>query len=198
MVNRIPEGKNFFTTDIPNLYSEISNSHRPKGYEQSAGYSKTYDLAKLPSEEILISDLNYILDLYAKLTFRGGIESNLGPDDYSSDNHDDLKLDEKRKYKLHRVIERNSNHGKKIKRIKGYTCEACGFNFEKNYGKVGEKYIEAHLKIPISSLPEDQIIEFNLDDYAVLCSNCHRMAHKRRGNPYSIEELKSFLKNNNN
>ena len=28
---------------------------------------------------------------------------------------------------------------------------------------------------------------------AVLCSNCHRMAHKRK-EPYTIEELKEFIK----
>jgi len=70
------------------------------------------------------------------------------------------------------------------------SCEACGFEFRSQYGELGKNYIECHHAIPISQLtPSSQT---RLKDIALLCSNCHRMIHRRR--PWlAVGELKKLL-----
>ena len=59
--------------------------------------------------------------------------------------------------------------------------------------KKKQEFIEAHHKRQIQDLPEGEIVEFKIEDFSVLCSNCHRMVH-RKNPPYSIEEVKKKLK----
>ena len=66
-------------------------------------------------------------------------------------------------------------------------CEACGFDFGKAYGERGDGFIECHHTKPVSELEPGG--RTNLADLALVCSNCHRMIHRRR--PWlSIEALK--------
>ena len=74
----------------------------------------------------------------------------------------------------------------------GATCKVCGFNFEDTYGEHGKNYIEVHHLIPLSTLPEPTSINPK-EDLTVLCSNCHRMIHRKRDFPLSIEELRKIL-----
>ncbi|MDE2059041.1 MAG: HNH endonuclease [candidate division NC10 bacterium] len=80
-------------------------------------------------------------------------------------------------------------------KIYGTTCKACDFNFEAAYGAHGKNYIEVHHVVPISTLPEPSTINPK-DDLTVLCSNCHRMVHRRRDAPLSIEELTGMVSEN--
>jgi predicted HNH restriction endonuclease len=69
-------------------------------------------------------------------------------------------------------------------------CEVCGFDFEKHYGKLGCDYIEGHHTIPVSEMKPNH--KTKPEDIAMVCSNCHRMLHKRR--PWlSLGELKTIL-----
>lgn len=74
----------------------------------------------------------------------------------------------------------------------GTSCKACGFNFEAAYGEHGRNYIEVHHIVPISTLPEPSSINPK-EDLTVLCSNCHRMVHRKREMPLSVEELRNIL-----
>ena len=75
---------------------------------------------------------------------------------------------------------------------KGYNCAVCGMNFHDTYGEIGKNYIEVHHTTPVSMMGPNY--QFDVDkDLVPLCSNCHSMAH-RRNPPYSVVELKSFLK----
>jgi 5-methylcytosine-specific restriction enzyme A len=77
-------------------------------------------------------------------------------------------------------------------RAHGYACMACGFNFEDAYGEIGARFAEVHHMMPLA---EAGMRETNaLTDLAVLCSNCHRMVHRRRGICLSLEELKDHLR----
>lgn len=70
-------------------------------------------------------------------------------------------------------------------------CQVCGFDFEKVYGDVGTDFIEAHHTIPVSEMKPDH--KTKVKDIAMLCSNCHRMAHKRR--PWlTIDKLNRLVK----
>ena len=93
---------------------------------------------------------------------------------------------------------RNPNLAKDAKEQYGYICRVCGFDFAGFYGKeLGEKYIEAHHKNPISERPErewSEEIRSTIDDIEVLCSNCHRMIHRRKP-ALTVEELIEEINN---
>lgn len=74
-----------------------------------------------------------------------------------------------------------------------YTCQVCGFNFEKAYGERGKGFIEIHHTKPLSSY--DGVHEVQIEDLVALCSNCHSMIHYG-GNLLSVDELRERLKRN--
>ncbi|MDP3113107.1 MAG: EVE domain-containing protein [Thermodesulfovibrionales bacterium] len=98
-------------------------------------------------------------------------------------------------YVLHRKRERSASliqqaKTSAIKKFGSLYCQVCGFDFSLNYGRIGEGYIEAHHTIPVSELNENSVTR--VQDIALVCSNCHRMLHRRR--PWlSINELTTLL-----
>lgn len=72
-------------------------------------------------------------------------------------------------------------------------CEVCGFDFERTYGVLGRDYIEVHHIAPLHVVGHR---ETKLDDLACLCSNCHRMCHRRhRGERWRTpEDLRRILR----
>jgi 5-methylcytosine-specific restriction protein A len=94
-------------------------------------------------------------------------------------------------YRLHRSKERNVTlvkiaKAKYLEINKGLSCQVCDFSFEENFGELGKGFIEAHHVFPISKLTEETATK--IEDLAFVCSNCHRMLHRRR--PWlGIEEL---------
>ncbi len=98
-------------------------------------------------------------------------------------------------YRLHRTRERNPAVVKRAKE-KGLKtdpllrCQICGFSFVETYGKLGMGFIEAHHTLPLSELSKET--ETKVEDIALVCSNCHKMLHKRR--PWlQIDELKQII-----
>lgn len=95
----------------------------------------------------------------------------------------------------HRRIERNRSivNAAKSERLKIdplLRCEVCGFSFVQTYGKIGQNFIEAHHKVPLSEL--FSITTTQISDFAMVCSNCHRMLHSCSP-ALSVEELKGLL-----
>lgn len=89
--------------------------------------------------------------------------------------------------------ERNSKLRQKAIEIHGTECQACGFSFEKVYGELGAEYIEVHHIKPISEGPREVNPQ---TDLVCLCSNCHRMIHRKRNDVLSIEKLKDIIREN--
>jgi hypothetical protein len=56
-------------------------------------------------------------------------------------------------------------------------CEVCAFDFDKAYGARGKNFIEAHHNIPVSEITRSTKV--TVDNLTMLCSNCHRMIHRR-------------------
>jgi len=78
----------------------------------------------------------------------------------------------------HRRIDRDQRALQLLRKVKGHTCEVCGFDFEARYGDLGRGFIEIHHLTPISEL-EGLVVSKNPErDYAALCSNCHSMIHR--------------------
>ena len=70
-------------------------------------------------------------------------------------------------------------------------CEVCKFNYKDKYGTRGHNYAEVHHIKPISEYKDDDVTY--LKDLAILCSNCHKMIHRKE--PWlSIDQLKVMLR----
>ena len=65
-----------------------------------------------------------------------------------------------------------------MKRNGKLICEVCRFDFAIHYGDYGKGFIECHHTQPLETLPEGH--QTHLDDLALVCSNCHRMIHRRK------------------
>ena len=91
----------------------------------------------------------------------------------------------------HIRYERSSKNRKKAIDIHGTTCVVCGFNFDKKYGKeLAKEFIEIH---HVRSLSKMEMIVNPDTDLVPLCSNCHSMVHRRKGEILSIEILKELI-----
>jgi len=113
-------------------------------------------------------------------------------DDYGSDSEFPEGIEIERKHKLR---ERNQAVIKEAKNeFKGkygrLYCQVCGFDFYSSYGEIGQDYIEGHHILPISKLRGE--IKTKVSDIALVCSNCHRMLHRKR--PWlKMSELKNLI-----
>jgi 5-methylcytosine-specific restriction protein A len=99
-------------------------------------------------------------------------------------------------FRLHRSRERNR---KLITRAKALAltrhgqlfCCVCQFDFKARYGDIGEGFIECHHTKPISELDVQAVTKVN--DLALVCSNCHRMIHRKR--PWlTLDQLTQLVK----
>lgn len=78
-------------------------------------------------------------------------------------------------------------------------CKVCGFDFEENYGETGKGFIEIHHIKPIFSFTEndnEKTLKDALKNLVPLCSNCHRMIHKKPKHPITLNNLKKIFKLN--
>ncbi|MBK8640481.1 MAG: HNH endonuclease [Chromatiaceae bacterium] len=97
--------------------------------------------------------------------------------------------------RLHTARERSRNlvllaKRRAMNRDGHLSCQVCEFDFAKVYGDLGRDFIEAHHTIPLSQL--DGVRETRVEDLALVCSNCHRMLHRRR--PWlGMKDLKDVL-----
>ena len=78
------------------------------------------------------------------------------------------RSDKLRKAKVDLVLKK---HGKIL-------CENCEFSFEKKYGARGKGFIEVHHIQPLAALLPNVVTK--LSDLMLLCSNCHRMVHRKK------------------
>lgn len=84
------------------------------------------------------------------------------------------------------VITRSSKLVKAIKKRDGYTCQACGFHFQK-------RIVHAHHLDPLSERREQNLT--TLEDLITLCPTCHYLAHHLlQGNPERYKQ-RTFLLN---
>lgn len=91
--------------------------------------------------------------------------------------------------------ERNIKNRANAIKVHGTKCMVCGFDFESMYGEIGKGFIEVHHIKPLSSLQEKVCINPSTD-LVCLCSNCHRMIHKK--GILSVKKLKKLIQDNKN
>ena len=98
------------------------------------------------------------------------------------------------KYHLHRRKERNREAVRRKKesvlaRTGSLACEACGFEFSRVYGPLGDGFAECHHRVPLAALEE--LRRTRLSELAIVCANCHRMLHRRPA--YTVEQLRAVV-----
>lgn len=104
---------------------------------------------------------------------------------------DEYVLEGERLLREIQVIKRDGRIVAKAKEKLGSVCQVCSFNFGKVYGEIGRGFIEAHHIDPLH-LRAGKNRPTSVDDFAMLCSNCHRMIH-RADNVLTIEQLKAIV-----
>lgn len=97
-------------------------------------------------------------------------------------------------FALHRRLERDKHlvDLKKREARGDLSCRVCGFDFGRLYGKVGAGFIECHHLAPLAEAgPANK----TLHDVELVCSNCHRMLHRRGrdGELVSIRTLRRIV-----
>lgn len=88
--------------------------------------------------------------------------------------------------------ERNTQNRKAAIKIHGTKCQACGFDFQNVYGDRGKDYIEVHHVVPLAH--KDEIVKVDpAKDLIVVCSNCHRMIHRKKNEVLTLDELRDII-----
>ena len=172
-----------FSNALPVTKIELGSSARlPGDYVAAHCLGCSYSLDSLPSEEQLRFDLQTTVRAYRALTFRGGLDADVEPQSDLTQEfalRADSSIVETRKYAYHRKIERNRTAATNAKKFHGTRCQACRLDFPERYGDIGKGFIEAHHLRPIGTLEEGVPVRYDVaTDFAVLCSNCHRMIHR--------------------
>lgn len=171
------------SSEISAIARFTSTNLKPAFQQGVAGWEKLFKemdkAAELTEKEKLIDDSNGVLD------------------ERKNDTGKILDIDcaeeGSPKYREHLIRERNKSLIRKKKEsATSLSCEVCGFDFKKFYGDLGKDYCEVHHKIPLSKLNESAKTE--LADLAIVCSNCHRMLHRKRDDVFTIAELKKKIK----
>ena len=173
-----------------------SDAKLPGDYVAGHALGVTYSLQNLPDEETLRSDLQTIVRAYRALIYRGGIEGDLEGQSELNEEFGippQTSIIETRKYAYHRKIERNRTAARNAKKFHGTRCQACELEFAERYGEIGKGFIEAHHLRPIATLEEGVPVKYDVAaDFAVLCSNCHRMIH-RFTNPSDLASFRAAI-----
>lgn len=73
----------------------------------------------------------------------------------------------------------------------GTSCQVCGFDFGKTYGRFAEGHIEVHHITPLSTLNEPTRFD-PTKDLIPLCSNCHAAVHLTAP-PIHPDKLKKLI-----
>lgn len=154
-------------------------------YEDGNICAAYYRADDLPDNDRLVADFLEMTLMYGRLAGHVDMPVTTAQLD---DDETGLTFEDLTRIRMHKRVERNQALSRMAKRVHGYVCEACGFDFEAVYGEIGHKFIEAHHLLPVSKRVGAIVETDPKADFAVLCSNCHRMVH-RLEDPGDIRSL---------
>lgn len=191
-----------FLQEINN--SDISNRHIFCDFWKQIGYSKV--TLKINGNDIVVNDFINDKSKWSSFVLRLSYTHNVDDDELLHDkeisryssimcgmmlslfsytiegyNEGNKIISTQTKY------ERNPINRQLCLFAKGYKCSICGFEFKKEYGNIGENFIEVHHSIPVSIMESNHVVD-PIKELFPVCPNCHAMLHKRNP-PFSIDEL---------
>lgn len=150
-----------------------------------------YNEFKNKDENQIWSTIKSYLDVEYKL--KSFIFNDLIAEDTASSDSDSTRTEGGIKVRISKSIERSPKLRQQALDIHGYKCQVCNFDFELTYGKWGKDFAEVHHIKPLSELKGETQRTNPKSDLAVLCANCHRMIHRKKGITLSLEELKNKI-----
>jgi len=181
-------------------YSALKNILKEKYFSKGKSDKRKRWVGNIQDHKLKIANCSIVLDLsdyYLGLT--DDPENKLlriVEDDIESVNiENDSKFEGGKKSKYVSYYERNIKLRADAIKFHGTKCKACGFDFKNIYGSHGENFIEVHHLKPLHSLIEVTLINPKTD-MTVLCSNCHRMVHRKKNFILSLKDLKKILSQN--
>lgn len=203
--NGVPTRREVFTLTKPKskkeLLSAVDEIDCSSTYGQLWSDKQSRDQLRGLMIALLLSDLDQDANLMGEYLIALKEFNSDSPDrleQFNEANNQVFELENYARYRVHKSIERSSKISKNVKKLQGYSCLACDFNFAKVYGDLGLNYIEAHHVNPVS-MNKGKVKKVNLNqDFLVLCANCHKMIH-RLGEPWTrerLDDLKAILKSN--
>ena len=136
-------------------------------------------MGALPATDAeLLAKLQRFMQLCDRVTAGADLDNlddEEGPVDPSS-----LQGEERLRYVWHRRAEgRNGALARRAKEAQGYSCQVCGRNYADEFGDLGKRAVDAHHLVPFNSIGPDTRALNALTDFAIVCSNCHRMLHSQ-------------------
>jgi 5-methylcytosine-specific restriction enzyme A len=144
-------------------------------------------------------DSDFDLVIQSLIRFNNQLDNNQSLEEVIEDDLDSEKAEDDSYYKDGAVkqyygkrYERRPENRKKAIEHHGLSCVVCGFNFEKVYGERGKDFIEVHHVNPLRNIGEQIVIDPK-EDLVPVCSNCHRMIHRRKDNVLTVNELRLLV-----
>ena len=163
-------------------------------YEAGHVVGFEYECANLPDETSLSRDFKLVMAAYKKLMSLGGWQSAEEINALAeADGLESLTIVERKRYALHRTVERNRGAAKKIKKHYPDVCMGCDIDLRVKYGEaLGTNMLDAHHLIPLHTLAEGTDALYRVQDFAVLCPSCHRAIHRLGAE--RLHELQALVK----
>lgn len=174
------EGTEYYLTKIRSDYSTKKLSNALTSIDQHITYYEGLKHGKL-------NGIREIHNKYKKLLEKNDL--NIFPE--VIENGDSLFEGAKRTVIVN-SYERNPKARNECIEHHGVLCSVCGFDFKEKYGDIGAGFIHVHHLTQLSNIGKGYKVD-PIKDLRTVCPNCHSMLH-RKNPPYSIEELKSFIK----
>jgi 5-methylcytosine-specific restriction protein A len=139
-------------------------------------------------EDYIWSKIDIFLDVNIKI--KPTIFNDLIAEDNAGSDLKNTRTEGGIKVRISKTIERSPKLRQEALNIHGYKCQVCDFDFEKSYGSWGKEFAEVHHVKPLAELKGEEQITDPKTDLAILCANCHRMVHRKKGTTLSVAELK--------
>lgn len=165
-------------------FSDLLKKYFPDWYQI---FSKDIEFeSERPEMRFLkLSDSEYQIDFIHPTDILFDIESEIAEETIT-------RSEGAARYSYSKRYERDPVSRRKAIEIHGCVCLICGFDFELTYGERGKGFIEIHHTKPLSEVDGEADIDPRTDLFPV-CSNCHRMLHRRKNDVLSISEMKVLL-----
>jgi|GEM_PF-1161697 len=111
----------------------------------------------------------------------------------SADADRDTKTEGGRRVYVSGRIERDPSLRAAALRIHGTACSICGFDYGLVYGDWGAGFAEVHHLVALGTGGNTERETSPVTDLAVVCSNCHRMLHRKRERVLTLDELRELV-----
>lgn len=167
----------FLRTSCPDWYTAFEKEDEPQGNPPLLRFSPLNEAFNEYSVELILKD---VIDSDGE-----------GLSDDPPENGKGNNEGGKRAYQGTRY-ERDSYNRERAIELHGTKCSVCQFDFGQKYGSRGTGFIEIHHKNPLATQEGSHPVDPK-EDLAPVCSNCHRMIHRRKESILNIEELRKLL-----